>query len=163
MWAKLVEIVETKWNTNQQPRNRLAKTVNTLYGAMNNCQFAFTRYENAQTALNFTNFVFALDALISTLQNVNSQVAIFDPELTEPLERYVLEEARMASIAQPRERVKAQLGLLRRLVHEESEVMEISMEEFASFSGAVADLGRFIGKNFTPDELFGAGSAGGSG
>src|SRR5437764_14001918 len=83
MWAKLVEIVETKWNTNQQPRNRLAKTVNILYGAMNNCQFAFTRYENAQTALNFTNFVFALDALISTLRNVNSQVAIFDPELTE--------------------------------------------------------------------------------
>src|SRR5919108_608114 len=63
MWAKLVEIVETKWNTNQQPRNRLAKTVNTLYGAMNNCQFAFTHYENAQTELNFTNFVFALDAL----------------------------------------------------------------------------------------------------
>jgi hypothetical protein len=159
MWAKLVEIIETKWNTNQQPRTRLAKTVNTLYGAMNNCQFAFTRYENAQTELNFTNFVFALDALISTLQNVNSQVAIFDPELTESLERYVLEEARMASMAQPRERVKVQLGLLRRLVHEESEVMEISMEEFTSFSGAVADLGRFIGKNFTPDELFGAGSA----
>jgi hypothetical protein len=65
----------------------------------------------------------------------------------------------MASMAQPRERVKAQLGLLRRLVHEESEVMEISMKEFASFSGAVADLGRFIGKNFTLDELFGAGSA----
>jgi hypothetical protein len=156
MWAKLVEIVETKWNTDRQPRNHLAKTVNTLYGAMNNCQFAFTHYENAQTELNFTNFVFALDALISTLQNVNSQVAIFDPELTEPLERYVL-EARMASMAQPRERVKAQLGLLRRLVHEESEVMEISMEEFTSFSGTVADLGQFIGRNFTPDELFGAG------
>jgi hypothetical protein len=155
MWVKLIEIIETQWDKNQQPRHRAAKAVNTLYGAMHNCYVAFARHEDVRTETSFANFVLAIDALISTLQNLNPQLALFDPALADRLEHYALGEARTTTIAQPRETVKTQLRLLRELVDIELDAIALPTEEFGSFSDAIAHLGRFIENTFTLDELFG--------
>jgi hypothetical protein len=158
MWVKLTEIIEARViNANQQQRTHAAKVVNTLYGAMTNCQVAFIRLEQHQSEMNFANFAFAIDALISTLQNVSAtQFEIFDPELAEPLRNYALGNARLNAMAQPRELVKFQIMLLRKLVDVEADLIELAPEEFGGFSEALTHLGRLIRQNYTLEELFGA-------
>jgi hypothetical protein len=124
---------------------------------MTNCQVAFIRLEQHQSEMNFASFAFAIDALISTLQNVSAtQLEIFDPELAEPLRQYALGKVRLDAMAQPRELVKFQLMLLRKLVDVEADIIELAPEEFGSFSEALAYLGRLIKQNYTLEELFGA-------
>lgn len=154
MWVKLVEIVKAKTKETGQPQPVMAKAVNALYGAMTNCQVAFQRCETEQTDTNFANFAFAIDALISTLQNLNPHLKIFDPQLADELENYALGQDRINAMSQPRELVTSQLRLLRRLVRMESDVMHLSLQEFGSFSEAMEDLGQFVKQTFTPDELF---------
>lgn len=154
MWVKLVEIVKTKTEEITQPRPIVAKAANALYGTMTNCQMAFQRCETEQTEANFANFAFSIDALISTLQNLNPHIGIFDPQLANELENYALGQERVNAMSQPRELVTSQLKLLRRLVRMESDVMHLPLQEFGSFSEAMEDLGRFVKRTFTPDELF---------
>lgn len=154
MWVKLVEIVKARTEETNQPRSTVAKAVNALYGTMTSCQVAFQRCETEQTEANFANFAFAIDALISTLQNLNPQLEVFDPKLAEELGNYALGQNRINAMSRPRELVTSQLKLLRRLVRMESDVMHLPLQEFGSFSEAMEDLGGFIKQSFTPDDLF---------
>jgi hypothetical protein len=154
MWTKLIEIVKARWQHAQQPRHRLAKAAINLYGGMNNCHEAFLNFKAAQTDANFANFVFSIDALISTLQNLNPKFKIFDPELSEQLQRYISGENRAAHICQPREHVRFQIKLLRQVVNLESHMMDLPIETLGNFDQALETFGNFIKDHFTIEEIF---------
>ncbi len=156
MWTNLIEIVKARWQHTQQPRHRLAKAAINLYGGMNNCHEAFLNYKAEQTDTNFANFVFSIDALISTLQSLNPKFKIFDPELSAQLQRYILGENRAAHICQPREYVRFQIKLLRQIVKLESNMMDLPIETLGDFDQALETLGNFIKHHFTIAEIFAA-------
>ena len=156
MWTQLVEIVKARCQHSRHPRHRLAKAVTTCYGGMNNCHEAFLNYKTDQTDTNFANFVFSIDALISTLHNLNPKFNIFDPELSAQLQHYTLEENRAAYIHQPHDRVRFQIKLLRQMIKLEANIMELSIETLGDFDQALETLGNFIKDHFTIQEIFAA-------
>lgn len=155
MWAKLTEIVETRWNESPKPNHALAKSINTLYGSIHNCHIAFQCFEHDRSEQNFANFAFAIDGMISTLQNLHPILQIFDSELADRLKIYALGAERIAAMRDPRNLVKSQIRFLRELVREESNMTGLPEEEFAAFGGALEKLRMFIRKNLTMDEIFG--------
>jgi hypothetical protein len=155
MWTKLIEIVETRWNESLIPKHSLAKAINTLYGSIQNCHIAFQYFENDQSEQNFANFAFAIDGMISTLNNLHPTLQIFDSELADRLNNYALGTDRIAAINNPRDLVKSQIRFLRELVREESIIIGLPEEEFTAFRGAKEQLCKFIRTNLTMAEIFG--------
>ncbi|WP_024298326.1 hypothetical protein [Methylomicrobium lacus] len=154
MWAKLIDIVETKWHESLTPKHHLAKAINTLYGAMSNCHIAFQYFENDQNEQNFANFAFAIDGMISTLKNLHPTLKIFDQELADRLNNYAMGSDRIAAMSHPRDLVKSQIRFLRELVHEESNIIGLPEEDFTAFRGAKDQLSKFISTNLTMSEIF---------
>ncbi|MGR8981821.1 MAG: hypothetical protein ACU84H_17260 [Gammaproteobacteria bacterium] len=155
MWTKLIDIVETRWNENQTPNPNLAKAINTLYGSMHNCHIAFQVFENDRSELNFANFAFAIDGMISTLKNLHPTLQIFDPELADRLNDYASGADRVAAMSNPRDLVRSQIRFLRELVREESHIIGLPEEDFTAFTGAKDQLCNFISTNLTMAEIFG--------
>ena len=156
MWTQLVEIVKARCQRSRHPRRHLAKAVTTCYGGMNNCHEAFLNYKTGQTDSNFANFVFSIDALISTLHNLNPKLNIFDPELSAQLQHYTLGENRADYIHQPHDHVRFQIKLLRQMIKLEANIMELSIETLGDFDQALEKLGNFIKDHFTIEEIFAA-------
>ncbi len=156
MWTQLVEIVKTRLESRRLPAHRLAKAAITFYGGMNNCHEAFLNYKAEQTDTNFANFVFSIDALISTLQNLNPKFRIFDREVSDQLQHYTLIENRVDCICEPREHVRFQIKLLRQAVRLESDMMDLSVEALGDFDQALETLGSFIKHHFTLEDIFAA-------
>jgi hypothetical protein len=155
MWAKLIEIVETRWNESLMPKHSLAKAINTLYGSIHNCRIAFQRFENDRSEQNFANLAFAIEGMISTLKNLHPTLQIFDAELADRLDNYALSTDRVAAMRNPRELVKSQIRFLRELVRAESNIIGLPEEEFTAFGGAQEQLCKFIRTNLTMAEIFG--------
>ncbi|MEW6039886.1 MAG: hypothetical protein AB1648_16830 [Pseudomonadota bacterium] len=153
MWAKLTELVEARWNGG--PTHDLARAINTLYGAMTNCHTAFQRFEKERSEQNFANFAFAIDGMISTLQNLHPTLQIFDAQLVARLTDFALGQDRIAAMSQPRDLVRSQVRFLRQLVREESSIVGLPEEEFAAFGGALEKLRAFIRTHLTMDQIFG--------
>lgn len=156
MWTKLIDIVEKRWNETVSPNKQsLAKAINTLYGSMHNCHIAFQSFESDPNEENFANFAFAIDGMISTIQNLNPILNIFDTELADRLKNYARSKDRVADMSHPRDLVKSQIRLLRELINMESSVNRMPEEEFSAFTGAKERLCRFIAANLSMTEIFG--------
>lgn len=156
MWTKLVEIVKAQWRQNDRPRRRLAKGALMLYGAMSNCREAFLRYKTAPSERAFANFAFAIEALLSTLENLDFAFHIFDEELTAMLQAHTIERPRETAFDDPAELVRAQIKLLRLVVKVEFDNMDLTPATIGEFDDALDMLGTFIKQRFTKDDLFGA-------
>lgn len=154
MWSELVEMVEKRCQDSQQPRQRQARAMILLYGSLTNCDEAFTRYKQTLSEADLANAVFALDALISVLQNLDSMLSLFEPDVAEKLKHYALEESRLAYVSKPKGLLKIQVELLRSTMNAEAQAMHLSIDELSAFTGAKGMLAEYICKNFSFEELF---------
>jgi hypothetical protein len=125
-----------------------------LYGALYNCHQAFARYKREHSEISFANAVFAVDALISTLQNLNSMLGLFEPHLAERLRQYALDRDRAAYISKPKVLLKTQVETLREVVGLEVDAMQLVLGDATGFTGARLGLAAFIQDSYSPSELF---------
>lgn len=151
-----MEILKARQRASSKPRAVWAQAALTLYAAMHNCRDAFAYYKAEQTSALFANFVFAIDALMSVLQNLNPRVGLFAPALAAQLQRYPLTESRLSCIAAPQELARTQIRILRAVVGSEYAEMALPEHQHAlgEFDDALADLRGFIEECFTLDDLF---------
>ena len=155
MWIDLIDIIKLKEKkTGAADRTSTAKALNALYGAICNCQVAFNRCKDHSSDSDFVNLVYAVDSFMYSLQNLNPYLQLFEPELERDLKEYFLSEERRDLITRPRELIKSQLKLLRRVVHKEMDIMQQPLDEFGSFSEAVEELAIFILNTYEPREIF---------
>jgi hypothetical protein len=125
-----------------------------LYGSLVNCEEAFTQYKQAPSEINLANAVFAIDSFISTLYNLDAILSLFEPDLKNKLEKYALEESRIAYLSKPKELLKAQVELLHNVVKTRGEITPLLAGDLSAFTGARKKLARFISATFSPNELF---------
>lgn len=92
MWAKLIEKIEKNWSERRQPRRRLARAIMALYASMINCQEAYLRHRNSPLSSNRIEWNLALDALISSLLDLESELQIFAPEVNKSLRKHIYAE-----------------------------------------------------------------------
>jgi hypothetical protein len=154
MWSELVEMVEHKSRERQPGRPPHGQALVMLCGALCNCNEAFERCKAEQSNISFANAVFAVDALISTLQNLNSMLDLFEPLLAERLQRYALDRDRVAYVSDPKGLLKTQVETLRELVGLELDAMQLVPSDVTGFSGARLGLAAFIQDRFSASELF---------
>ncbi|MFZ0258042.1 MAG: hypothetical protein WAN46_20930 [Gammaproteobacteria bacterium] len=155
MWSELVEMVERKSREPHPARRPLyGQALVMLSGALYNCHEAFTRYKQEQSDVSFANAVFAVDALISTLQNLNLMLDLFEPELAERLRHYTLDRDRVAYISNPKGLLKTQVETLRAVVGLELHAMQLVPTDMTGFTGARLGLAEYIQETFSPSELF---------
>jgi hypothetical protein len=155
MWSELVEMVERK--SREQHLGRGAphgQALVMLCGALYNCDEAFAHHKAEQSDVSFANAVFALDALISTLQNLNSMLGLFEPQLAERLRHYALDRERVAYMSDPKGLLKTQVETLREVVGLELHAMQFVPTGATGFTGARRGLTAFIRETFSPSELF---------
>lgn len=155
MWTRLVEIMQARWRESPQPRERLAKGALTLYGAMTNCREAFLSFKTDQTDDKYKTFVYAIDALIAVLENLNRRFVLFDPHHSAVLQDYALGESRASHQHAPSELARAQIKVLRAVISVEFDNLNAPTEYLGEFDDALARLGDFIRSHYTLDELFG--------
>jgi hypothetical protein len=155
MWTRLVDIMQTRWRESGQPRDRLAKGALTLYGAMTNCREAFVSFKTDQTDDKYKTFVYAIDALIAVLENLNQRFTLFDAHHTAVLRDYALGESRAMHMHAPSELARAQIKVLRAVVSVEYENLNAPTEYLGEFDDALSRLGDFIRANYSLDDLFG--------
>lgn len=153
MWSELVEMVEIQCQDIQQPRQRQARAMLLLYGSLTNCDEAFTNYKNHRSDINLANAVFSVDALISALQNLDSILSLFEPEIALSLKHYALEENRLAYVSKPKKLLKIQVELLRSAVNAETQAMQLLTDDLSAFTGAKTKLADFIHRTFSLEEL----------
>lgn len=154
MWVDLVNIIKLKANKTDGPdRLKHAKSFNALYGTFCNCQVAFERCKISTPAAGIIDLVYAIDSLIFSIKNLNSQLELFEPILEQALDDYFLMREQ-TGMFKPREIIRTQLKILRKIVHNEMEVMDQPLDEFGGFSEAIRELGIFIARTYSPDEIF---------
>jgi len=153
MWSELVEMVEKRCLIDQAPRRHQARAAILLFGGIINCEEAFTCYKHTRSDIDLAHAVFAIDSFISVLHNLDGLLALFDLSLKKRLESYVLEENRVVSASNPKERLKTQIALLRHTVNAEAEVMKLLPEDLNAFTGAREKLAHFIARTFSPEEI----------
>lgn len=166
MWSSLIGIIEKRWHENRQPRKRLAKAVTALYGTMFSCHEAFIRYQDQPNEKNLEIWAYSIDALITTLGNLQVVLNIFHPDLFDFLKRCAMEEAFQTSLSCPDENYFTNLGLrsLARLIEEECNFnflpnfksANIKHIDTRDFHNAMNQLRSFIKKEFSMEEIFGA-------
>lgn len=154
MWSELVEMVERKSQGQQPGRPSHGQALVMLCGALYNCDEAFARHKTEQSDVSFANAVFAVDALISTLQNLNSMLGLFEPQLAERLRHYALDRDRVAYVSDPKGLLKTQIETLREVVGLELHAMQFVPSVVTGFTGARRGLAAFIQETFSPAELF---------
>jgi len=154
MWTELVEILEKRCQDTQQPRQRQARAAVLLYGSLTNCHEAFMNYKHNRSGMALANAAFALDALISVLQNLDSMLSLFAPGVANKLKHYALEENRLAYVSKPKKLLKVQVELLRSTLNAEAEAMNVLTDDLSAFTGAKAMLAEFIHQTFSIEELF---------
>lgn len=154
MWSELVDMIAQRCQDPHQSRQQQAKAAMLLYGGLTNCQAAFVNYKRHQSDVELANAVFATDALISVLQNIDSILSLFEPQATRQLKHYALEEDRLAYISNPKELLKVQVELLRGTVNAEAQAMELLTDDLSDFTGAKIRFAEFIQKNFSTEEVF---------
>jgi hypothetical protein len=155
MWSELVEMVERKSrepHPGQPPLHGQALMM--LWGALYNCHEAFARHKAEQSNVSFANATFAVDALISTLQNLNSMLGLFESQVAERLRHYALDRDRVAYLSNPKGLLKTQVETLREVVGLEWDAMQLEPTEVTGFTGARLELAAFIQETFSPSELF---------
>jgi len=162
MWAKLIEIIERRWQESRQPRKQLAKAIVVLYGALMNCHQAFLRHRNDPNLDTLRNWALSLDSLITTINNLEDTLRIFDASLYARLKHYVASERRQAQSCRPE--ALAQMGLeeLSYLLSEDplepfkpvTGQVDFDSISNTDFEDAVRQLGDFIKTNFKLEEIF---------
>jgi hypothetical protein len=151
MWTRLVEIAARRCHDDVRPRAALGRGVIMLYGAMSNCREAFVQYKTDRSERHFGGFVVSIDALISTLHNLNPLLGIFDPRLADLLQDYALGEARVALGNRPHELVRLQIKILRTAI---GASIDAETETLGEFDDALDMLTDLIQDQFGMEDLF---------
>jgi hypothetical protein len=151
MWSELVEMVEKRCLAGQIPRRHQARAAILLFGGIINCEKAFTCYKHTRSDIDLAHAVFAIDSFISVLHTLDCLLSLFDLNLKGRLERYALEESRVAATSNPKERLKIQVELLRHTVN--AEAMKLLPEDLEAFTGAREKLAHFIARTFSLEEI----------
>jgi hypothetical protein len=154
MWSELVDMIEKRCQDPHQTRHQQARAAMLLHGGLTNCQVAFADYKHHQSDITLANAVFATDAFISVLQNIDSTLSLFEPQVARQLKHYALEKNRLAYISNPKELLKVQVEVLRGTVNAEAQAIELLTDDLSGFTGAKYRLAEFIQKNFSIEELF---------
>jgi hypothetical protein len=154
MWSELVDMIAQRCQDPHQSRREQARAAMLLYGGLTNCQVAFLNYKYHQSDIELANAVFATDALISVLQNIDSILSLFEPQVARQLKHYALEKERLAYVSYPKELLKVQVELLRGAVNAEVQAMALLTGNLSAFTAAKHRLAEFIQKNFSIEGLF---------
>jgi hypothetical protein len=154
MWSELVDMIAQRCQDPHQSRQQQARAAMLLYGGLTNCQMAFVSYKHHQSDVELANAVFATDALISVLQNIDSTLSLFEPQVARQLKHYALEKDRLAYVSNPQELLKVQVELLRGTVNAEVQAMALLTGDLSGFTGAKNRLAEFIQKHFSSEEVF---------
>lgn len=154
MWSELVDMIVKRCQDPHQARQQQARAAMLLHGGLTNCQVAFANYKHHPSRIALANAVFATDAFISVLQNIDSILLLFEPRVASQLKHYALEKNRLAYVSNPKELLKVQVEALRRTVNAEVQAIELLTGDLSGFTGAKHRLAEFIQKNFSIGELF---------
>ncbi|MGH8503698.1 MAG: hypothetical protein ACREVE_14760 [Gammaproteobacteria bacterium] len=154
MWSELVDMIAQRCQDRHRSPQQQARAAMLLYGGLTNCQVAFANYKQHQSDVELANAVFAIDALISVLQNIDSTLSLLEPQVARQLKHYALEKDRLAYVANPKELLKMQVELLRGAVNAEVQAVELLTGDLSAFTGAKNRLAEFIQKHFTSEEVF---------